>query len=171
VTRTIDKSLELEPVDDGFFDNQSEDLEATDDGFFETPKNPIVHADVQSNTSIAKIEEAAEDKNIEDDYKFARKNMRALISSGMDMVDSLAEVAIDSEHPRAYEVLSGLIKNISDQNKELLELTASKKKMKTIGKEGPSQVTQNAFFVGKTSDLVKMINDAKVTPDDDTGTV
>ena len=84
----------------------------------------------------------------------------------------MIEVARESEHPRAYEVLSGMIKNISDVNDKLMDLN---KKQVDISKtdEEPKQLggtTNNLYLT--TSDLQKMManTDGKiidVTPEKD----
>ena len=67
------------------------------------------------------------------------------------------DVANQSQHPRAFEVVGQLVKTLSDTNKDLLEL---QKKVKVIKKDIPDQPQNvtNALFVGNTSELQKMIN-------------
>ena len=68
-------------------------------------------------------------------------------------------IAKQSEQPRAFEVVSGLIKTIADANKDLLEL---KNKQKTLkGEKAAAKVTNNALFVGSTAELQKMLKDAR----------
>ena len=91
---------------------------------------------------------------VEDDYDYARKNLRDLIDSGMGDLNTVMDIARQSESPRAFEVATNLMKTLTDTNKDLLEL-AKKKKELTQEKE-PQNVT-NALFVGSTADLQKMI--------------
>lgn len=93
----------------------------------------------------------------EDDAEFARKNIRNLIEKGNVAMDNLLHVAKESEHPRAYEVAAGMIKNLSDLNKDLLEIQKRKKDL-----TGESQTPKNinvdkAVFVGSTTELVKFL--------------
>ena len=53
--------------------------------------------------------------------------MKDLIIKGNSAMDQLLAVAKESEHPRAYEVAAGLIKNLADMNKDLLELQKRRK--------------------------------------------
>lgn len=98
---------------------------------------------------------------IESDTDYARKNIRSLIEKGNDAMDKLLMVADQSEHPRAYEVAAGLIKNLADLNKDLLELQKRKRDLQ------PKESAQNnlnidkAVFVGSTAELVKMIKSNK----------
>ena len=68
----------------------------------------------------------------------------------------MIEVARESEHPRAFEVLSGMIKNISDVNDKLMDLN---KKHKEVSAATPQQgaITNNNVFVGSTTDLQRLL--------------
>ena len=66
------------------------------------------------------------DDPVVSDAQFARENIRELISKGNSAIDQLLLVARDTEHPRAYEVAAGLIKNLGDLNKDLLEIQKRK---------------------------------------------
>ena len=66
------------------------------------------------------------------------------------------KVASESDSPRAFEVVSQLLKTATEANKELLDVH---KQMKDIEKdETKKQVTNNAFFVGSTKELQDMIH-------------
>ena len=95
-------------------------------------------------------------KDVEDDYDYARRNLRDLIDSGMGDLDRVMEIARQSESPRAFEVATNLLKTLTDTNKDLLEF-AKKKKDLTQEKEKAQTVTNNALFVGSTADLQKLI--------------
>ena len=95
--------------------------------------------------------------DIMDDYQYARENLKNIIDSAQQSIDDLSSIASTSESPRAYEVLSGLMKTIVDANKDLLELQKKVKKLKDDS-EKPSNVT-NALFVGSTAELQKLIKD------------
>jgi hypothetical protein len=98
-----------------------------------------------------------ENKKIQSDYDYSRQTYYDLIEKGRESLEDMIEVARASEHPRAYEVLSGMIKNISDVNDKLMDLN---KKQKDINKKDdePKQVsgtTNNLYLT--TSDLQKMM--------------
>ena len=63
-----------------------------------------------------------EKKDIKDDYELARSTYKDLINTGMRSLDVLAELARESEHPRAFEVLSRAIKDVADTTDKLMEL-------------------------------------------------
>lgn len=93
---------------------------------------------------------------VEDDANFARDNIRNLIDKGSDAVNELAAVARDSQHPRAYEVMATLIKNISDMNKDLLEIQKRKRDLSVVQKSNDVNIDK-AVFVGSTNELMKLI--------------
>ena len=103
------------------------------------------------------------DESVQDDFDYARDNMRQLISKGQNALDGILTIASGSEHPRAYEVAAALMKTMADTNKDLLELQKIKKVLqkedpKAPQLDGPQSVTNN-LFVGSTAELQKMIKD------------
>jgi len=95
------------------------------------------------------------DDDVMDDYQYARENLKSIIESAQQSIDDLSSIASTSESPRAYEVLSTLMKTIVDANKDLLELQRKVKLLKEDSGQ-PKNVT-NALFVGSTSELQKLI--------------
>ena len=95
--------------------------------------------------------------DIEKDYDYTRANLYSLIEKGQESLNGIMELAGESASPRAYEVAGQIIKSVADTTDKLMEL---QKKVKEVDEEkakGPSQVTNNAVFVGSTSDLSKML--------------
>ena len=98
---------------------------------------------------------------VADDAEFARQNIRTLIEKGNTAMDNLLLVANASEHPRAYEVAAGLIKNLSDLNKDLLEVQKRKKDLTGESQNAKNINVDKAVFVGSTTDLVKFLKNNK----------
>jgi hypothetical protein len=109
----------------------------------------------------AGAQERKDKKDIKDDYEFSRRTYKDLINTGMGSLDTLAELARESEHPRAFEVLSRAIKDVADTTEKLMALQADKKKLSKDeeAEEKKRLVTNNNLFVGSTADLQKMILD------------
>ena len=105
---------------------------------------------------------------INNDYEYSRETYYELVEKGKESLELMIEVARESEHPRAFEVLSGMIKNISDVNDRLMDL--NKKKKDIDKKEEIKKIanTTNNLFVGSTADLQKILKNEKelidVTP-------
>ena len=96
-------------------------------------------------------------KDIKDDYEFSREIYRDLITKGTYSLDTLAELARESEHPRAFEVLSTSIKNLGDVTDKLMTLQKAKKDLTQDNEK--KEVTNNNLFVGSTTDLQRMLLD------------
>ena len=99
---------------------------------------------------------------VNDDADFARQNIRELIEKGSLAVDGILNVAKESEHPRAYEVAATLIKNLSDLNKDLMEIQKRKKDLDPQSSKRSGDVNvDKAVFVGSTTELVKFLKNNK----------
>jgi len=91
------------------------------------------------------------------DYEYSRAQLYDLVEKGQEAVNGILDVCQDSQHPRAYEVAGQLIKHVADTTDKLVDL---QRKMKALDEDkGPKSVTNNAMFVGSTSDLQKMLKD------------
>lgn len=98
---------------------------------------------------------------LDDDFETTRSNLHSLLTQGQDALYHALEVAKQSEHPRAFEVVGGLVKHLSDINAQLLDLHKKKQSIEAPTKEDSKTVTNNAIFVGSTSELSKMLNDIR----------
>lgn len=88
------------------------------------------------------------------DIELAKQNIENIINLGDDAVKEMTAIAKQSESPRAFEVVSTLMKTLLDANKDYVEMSTKKRYAK---EEGPStQVTNNNLIVS-TADLLKMI--------------
>ena len=93
----------------------------------------------------------------EKDYKYARAQLYSLIEKGQETLNGVMELAGESASPRAYEVAGQVLKSTADITDKLADL---QKKMKDLDEDkpkGPSSVTNNAVFVGSTTELQKML--------------
>jgi hypothetical protein len=96
---------------------------------------------------------------IEDDFDTSRNNLRILLQQGQEALQKSLDVAMQSEHPRAFEVVGNLMKQLADVNQQLMDLHQQKQKLDEPSKaEKAKQVTNNnAIFVGSTAELNKLI--------------
>ena len=97
--------------------------------------------------------------DVSKDYDYTRGNLYSLIEKGQEAINGIMEVAGETASPRAYEVAGQLIKSVADTTDKLADLH---KKVKEIEEDNPktqSTVTNNALFVGSTSELSKMLKD------------
>jgi len=98
-----------------------------------------------------------EKKNIKDDYETSRDTYLELMETGKRGLDLMVEVARESEHPRAFEVLSGMIKNVADVTDKLMDLNKKNKEILAEPKTD-KEVTNNNVFIGSTTDLQRLLH-------------
>ena len=103
----------------------------------------------------------------EKDYKYARAQLYSLIEKGQETLNGVMELAGESASPRAYEVAGQVLKSTADITDKLADL---QKKMKDLDEDkpkSPNTVTNNALFVGSTSELSKMLKEGILNNKDD----
>jgi len=134
----------------GKFDSLNDTFN-TDDGIEVDAIVKAEDAEIQKNQTRA--------ENVEKDYDYTRGNLYSLIEKGQEAINGIMEVAGETASPRAYEVAGQLIKSVADTTDKLADLH---KKVKDIEADNPktqNTVTNNALFVGSTTELSKMLKD------------
>lgn len=120
---------------------------------------PLELVEVKSNPNNRSID-------LEEDYATVRKNAHFQQQMLMDAAKIFLETAKNADSPRHMEVFSGLMGQMSQNNKDLLKLH---KEMKEITAENiktaPIQATQMNIetaqvFLGSTNDLMDELEDA-----------
>lgn len=100
-----------------------------------------------------------QEENLQDLEK-ARKNIQNVMETGQDAMKEMLEIAKQSEHPRAFEVVSTLMKTVLDANKDFADMS-SKKRFVKEEINGPKEAAQtnvtNNNLIVSTADLLKMI--------------
>jgi Terminase DNA packaging enzyme len=114
----------------------------------------IVDIDVKS--SEVKIIKSTEN-DIQKDYEYTRANLYSLIEKGQEAINGIMELASDSDSPRAYEVAGQLIKSVGDVTDKLIDLQKKLKDVEETASKTTNNVTNNAVFVGSTSELQKLL--------------
>ena len=97
--------------------------------------------------AIVKADEVTKVDEVKKDYDYTRGNLYSLIEKGQEAINGIMEVA------------GQLIKSVADTTDKLADLH---KKVKDIEEDNPKKqgtVTNNALFVGSTSELSKMLKD------------
>ena len=116
-----------------------------------------VNAITKKDKEKSNIQKLTDD--VSKDYDYTRGNLYSLIEKGQEAINGIMEVAGETASPRAYEVAGQLIKSVADSTDKLMDL---QKKVKEIDEDKPktqNNVTNNALFVGSTSELSKMLKD------------
>jgi hypothetical protein len=111
-----------------------------------------------SRQFLPMVQDKPQDSTVQDDFDYARENLMDVIGKGQEALFDLMDVARQSQHPRAYEVLSTLMNTMVGASKDLLELQAKKKKLLEADPEANNQQVTNNLFVGSTAELQKMLD-------------
>jgi hypothetical protein len=119
-------------------------------------KSEIV--EVEKEVLPQKIEEPRENtQDLKKDYEYTRANLYSLIEKGQDAINGIMEIAEEGGSPRAYEVAGQLIKSVSDVTDKLIDLQKKLKDVEDQNVKSPTNVTNNAVFIGSTSELSKLL--------------
>ena len=120
-----------------------------------TDKKDAIAERLEKNLPGTKRTDYITKKDIKDDYEFSRETYKELIAVGTQSMDSLAELARESEHPRAFEVLSNHLKSIGDITDKLMKLQKNKKEL--TDDDVKKEITNNNVFVGSTTELQRLL--------------
>ena len=129
-------------------------------------KNEILNA-LEKNLNIIEKPKTEVDKgeiinDTEKDIEYSREKMKELIGQSSEAINTMMALAAESEHPRAFEVLSNMIKDASQMSQDLVKLQKVRKDI-TQEKEGSiNKTTNNAVFVGSTAELQKFLKDKEI---------
>ena len=117
------------------------------------------------NSDIVEVEKVKEELNIspiksddiQKDYEYTRANLYSLIEKGQEAINGIMELAGEGGSPRAYEVAGQLIKSVGDVTDKLIDLQKKLKDVEVETTKTTNNVTNNAVFVGSTSELSKLL--------------
>ena len=127
-----------------------------------------IESSIVESKPIKPVPPKQEKDDISKDYEYTRANLYSLIEKGQEAINGIMELAGESASPRAYEVAGQLIKSVADTTDKLADL---QKKLKDLEedntKKGPSNVTNNALFVGSTSELSKLLKQGFLNNNDE----
>ena len=107
--------------------------------------------------AIVKAEDVIKPTDVNKDYDYTRGNLYSLIEKGQEAINGIMEVAGETASPRAYEVAGQLIKSVADTTDKLMDLQKKVKEVEEDANKTTNNVTNNALFVGSTSELSKIL--------------
>ncbi|NBP55028.1 terminase [bacterium] len=117
-----------------------------------------------TNLEVISPKEVANDKEntIANDFNTSRANLHNLLIKGEEALKHSLEIAKQSEHPRAFEVVGNMIKQLADVNQQLLDLHKQQADVGRVQKQ-ESKTVNNNVFIGSTNELNKIIKNYKET--------
>lgn len=96
------------------------------------------------------------DPLVKDDFDYARATVYNLADKSQEAIELMMDLARESEHPRAFEVLSNMIKQNAELASQLLDMQQQKQKLMPAAQQETSQITNNNVFVGTTEELQRL---------------
>jgi hypothetical protein len=105
----------------------------------------------------AKYNEPELKQDLTDAYQQSKENLQGIIDQGKEAMEEILQVAKAGQHPRAFEVYGGILKNMVDANKELLNIQKQMREMDGVKRETTNTNIDKAIFVGSTSELSKLL--------------
>lgn len=99
--------------------------------------------------------EITQQQSPDKDFDYAKRNMYDIIEKSKVALEGIMKVASEGDSPRAYEVVTQMLKTMSEINKDLIDLEKIKNE---ANKTTIKTTTNNSFFIGSTSDLQDLIN-------------
>jgi len=108
-------------------------------------------------TVTAKYNEPELKQDLTDAYQQSKENLQGIIDQGKEAMEEILQVAKAGQHPRAFEVYGGILKNMVDANKELLNIQKQMREMDGVKRETTNTNIDKAIFVGSTSELSKLL--------------
>jgi effector-binding domain-containing protein len=120
--------------------------------------SPLNEKKPKTEVVTTRYNEPNMDEDLTDAYQQSKENLQSIIDSGKDAMEEILQIAKAGQHPRAFEVYGGLLKNMVDANKELLAIQKQIRTMDETKKESKSQTNiDKAIFVGSTNELQKLL--------------
>jgi hypothetical protein len=117
----------------------------------------LVPVKKESVEIVKEIGNLSKSDDLKKDYEYTRANLYSLIEKGQEAINGIMELAGESDSPRAYEVAGQLIKSVGDVADKLIDLQKKVKDVEEDSSKSSSNVTNNAVFIGSTSELSKIL--------------
>jgi len=115
-------------------------------------------------TEVVQYKESPEKTDAQNDYDLSREVLREMIDKGKAAVADLSSFAKDMESPQAYEVMSKLMKSVTDTASTLYDLQKKTKELNQMENEPSNNnniTVERAVFVGSPSDMLRKIKQEK----------
>lgn len=114
-------------------------------------------------TTVSTIVANAKNDSANEDFTYARANIREVIQNGSDAIARMAQIADQSQNARDFEVLSNLMTTVVNASEKLLKVQKSIRELDKVDEprdQEAKQVTNN-LFVGSTAELQKILANIK----------
>jgi hypothetical protein len=136
----------------------SEKLDDVFDVESDTPQEIVASSrNLRGVPAPVEVESNPDDRKTDSDtdYKLVRETLHNALIRGNDALEGSMELAKEQQHPRAYEVVSGMLRDITGIANDLINL--QEKMNKISGDDSPQTVNQTMNVTLTTSELQKML--------------
>ena len=110
--------------------------------------------------AMKKVREPGDDRS--KDYQYSRAQLYDIVEKMQESINDAMDVAQESQHPRAYEVVfqgakaaADVVDKIADLHKKMKDLEIEEVKVQQ------NNTTNNVFMSGSTQDIIKMLKESK----------
>ena len=103
------------------------------------------------------VEPPKTENDLKTDYQYIRTNLYSITERSIEALNNLVQIADQSQHPRAYEVVALLVNTIANAQKDLMTIHREKAKIEGIVNKNSPEVINNNLFVGNTAQLDEII--------------
>lgn len=109
----------------------------------------------QFTTVVSNIISNAKNDSANEDFTYARSNIREVIQNGNEAITNMAQIALQSQNARDYEVLSNLFTTVVNASEKLLRIQKAIRELDHIDlpRDTEQQSITNNLYVGSTKEL------------------
>ena len=138
-------------------------FDSLDETFDITTKEVEVHpVPIKKKRADLIISDKSTDR--EKDYQYQRAQLYNIVEKMQESLNDAMEVAAESQHPRAFEVVFNGAKNAADVVDKLADLHKKTKDLEVEEvklQQNNQTTTNNVFMTGSTADLMKMLKESQ----------
>jgi hypothetical protein len=126
------------------------------------PVQPVSNGEYKAQAPI-KLDEKAPvtapqtEQDLNTDYQYIRTNLYTITERSVEALNNLVQIADQSQHPRAYEVVALMVNAIASAQKDLMNIHKEKAKIEHTKSKTSPEVVNNNLFVGNTAQLDEII--------------
>lgn len=105
----------------------------------------------------AVVEAPQSEQELNTDYQYIRTNLYTITERSVEALNNLVQIADQSQHPRAYEVVALMVNAIASAQKDLINIHKERAKIEQTKSKTSPGVVNNNLFVGNTAQLDEII--------------
>lgn len=124
---------------------------------------------IEPTAPIIKSEEVAVEvvpdpkvSRLDSDISYVFGVLNSTIEKSKEALDNALELAQETDQARAYEVVGQLVKQTVESAEKIIDIHMKLKDMEAEKSSSTSITQNNAIFVGRTEDALKLIRQAKL---------